>query len=74
MEIPLRHLNPPLQMALSIFGNRREPPGPLAYIRIPFWAIMLVFVDRNNACEGKTLSPCVATHILVGVFCFITES
>lgn len=74
MEIPLRHLNPPLQMALSIFGNRREPPGPLAYIRIPFWAIIFVFVDRNYAYEGKTLSPCVATHILVGVFCCITQS
>lgn len=62
MDIPLRHLNLPLQMALSIFGNRREPPGPLAYIKMPFWAIMLVFVDRNDACEGRTVSVCGHTH------------
>lgn len=70
--IPLRHVNPPLQMALSVFGNGRQSPGPLDYVKRPFWAIMLVFVDRNDACEGRTLF--VATHILLGVFCCTAQS
>lgn len=67
MDIPLRCLGPPLQMALSIFGNRREAPEPLADIKRPFWAIMPVFVDRNYACEGRTLSLRVAMPILLCV-------
>lgn len=73
MEIPLRHLNPTLQMALGIFGNRREAAGPLAYNKRRFWTIMLVFVDRNDAVKAG-LSLSVAMHILVCLFCCITQS
>lgn len=47
-----------LWMAWSISGNRREAPGPLAYIKGPFWAITLGFVARNEACEGRALRVC----------------